>query len=118
MEKSDLTQILMNAFYLNESQAEIYGLLLIKEILTIGEISLSIKKSQEECNKIVKDLSNLKLIKTLPGTVVRYKALPPFEGFFAQIKRYQKLFDDLNEEISINSDKLIKDFKKNIKNHM
>ncbi|MFX1451858.1 MAG: hypothetical protein ACFFCM_13510, partial [Promethearchaeota archaeon] len=118
MEKTTLKQILMKTFYLNENQAEIYGLLLIKGILTIGEISLLIKKSQDDCDKLIKDLYNLKLIKIIPGTVIRYQALPPFEGFFAQITRYQKVFEKLNEDISNSAGKLIGDFKNNIKSLM
>ncbi|MHA1299419.1 MAG: hypothetical protein ACTSO9_08305 [Candidatus Helarchaeota archaeon] len=111
MEKFKLAEILMKAFYLNEQQAQLYGVLLIKGVLTLGELGLLLNKDQEECIKVIKDLSNLKLIKSIPGKVVRYQALPPFKGFFALINEFQNLFDKVNGEISIKSKQLIDDFK-------
>ncbi|MHA1378480.1 MAG: hypothetical protein ACTSRG_08870 [Candidatus Helarchaeota archaeon] len=114
VEKSNMTQILMKAFYLNKSQAELYSLLLIRGILTLGEISLSLKKNQDECNKIIRDLINLRLISSVSGKVIRYKAMPPFKGFFALINEFQALFDKVNQDISTKSKELIEGFKEDI----
>lgn len=111
MEEPNLTQILMNAFYLNEAQAEIYKLLLMRGLLTLGEVSLLSKKSQDECAQIIRDLLSLKLITSLPGSVIRYKTLPPFQGFFALINHFQVTFVKLNTELSKTSEKFINELK-------
>lgn len=118
MEKSGLTQILMKSFNLNELQVEIYKLLLLKKILTLGEISIFLKKNKDECEKAVKDLTNLKLVTSIPGTIIRYKALPLFEGFLAQLRIFQSIFKKINEEISGKPENLISDFKNSMQNQM
>ncbi|MFX1294552.1 MAG: hypothetical protein ACFFD2_06840 [Promethearchaeota archaeon] len=118
MENPNITQLLMNAFYLNEPQADLYKLFLMKGILTLGEVSLLSKKSQDECFQLIRDLLSLKLIISLPGLVDRYKALPPFQGFFAFISRFQDSFIKINSEISKTSEKLINELKTGIQNQM
>jgi len=116
MEKSVTipNQILMSSFSLNEAQAEIYKIFLIKGILTVGEISLLSEKSQEECSQILKGLLNLKLISLLPGAIPRYKVFPPYQGLFAQVSRFQVEFEKHSGELIKTTERFVNDLKNNI----
>jgi len=107
-------QILMRSFSLNEVQAEIYKVFLVKGILTLGEISLLTQKSQEECSEIIKGLLNQKLISLLPGAVVRYRVFPPYQGLFSQVSKFQIDFEKNNGELIKTTEKFVSDLKSNI----
>ena len=84
-------QILKEAMGISDPAAEAYKALLAGGSLTTGEISTSSGLDYAHTSKAIGELENERLIRRVPGVVERFSTIPPYGGFVAFLKDFQKI---------------------------
>jgi len=84
-------QILREAMGISETATEALKALLTVGPLTLGEISTYSGLGYAVASKAIIELENEHLVRRIPGIVVRFTAMPPYGGFEAFLKDFQKI---------------------------
>jgi sugar-specific transcriptional regulator TrmB len=90
-------QILKEAMGISEPAAEAYKTLLSGGALTAGEISAMSGLDYMHTSKAVGELENERLIRRIPGVVERFTTIPPYGGFVAFLKDFQKIAKNMGD---------------------
>jgi sugar-specific transcriptional regulator TrmB len=84
-------QILKEAMGISDPAAEAYKTLLASGALTVGEISTNSRLDYAHTSKAIAELESERLIRKIPGVVERFTTIPPYGGFVAFLKDFQKI---------------------------
>jgi sugar-specific transcriptional regulator TrmB len=90
-------QILKEAMGISDPAAEAYKTLLAGGALTAGEISTMSGLDYAHTSKAVGELENERLIRRIPGVVERFTTIPPYGGFVAFLKDFQKIAKNMGD---------------------
>jgi sugar-specific transcriptional regulator TrmB len=90
-------QILKEAMGISDPAAEAYKTLLAGGALTAGEISTSSGLDYAHTSKAIGELENERLIRRIPGVVERFSTIPPYGGFVAFLKDFQKIAKSMGD---------------------
>lgn len=90
-------QILKEAMGISDPAAEAYKSLLAGGALTVGEISTSSGLDYAHTSKAIGELENERLIRKIPGVVERFATIPPYGGFVAFLKDFQKIAKNMGD---------------------
>jgi sugar-specific transcriptional regulator TrmB len=90
-------QILREAMSISESAAEALRVLLTVGPLTLGEISNFSGLGYTVGSKALIELQNEHLVRKIPGAVFRFAPVPPYGGFEAFLKDFQKIVKGIGD---------------------
>jgi sugar-specific transcriptional regulator TrmB len=97
-------QILREAMGISESAAEALRVLLTVGPLTLGEISNFSGLGYTVGGKALIELQNEHLVRKIPGAVFRFAPMPPYGGFEAFLKDFQKIIKGLGDNVGATVD--------------
>lgn len=92
-------QILREAMGISESAAEALRVLLTVGPLTLGEISNFSGLGYTVGAKALIELQNEHLVRKIPGAVFRFAPMPPYGGFEAFLKDFQKMVKGIGDNV-------------------
>jgi len=90
-------QILKEAMGISDQAAEAFRVLLTVGPLTIGEISTYSGLGYALASKAMLELEHERLIRRIPSAVERYATVPPYAGFVAFLKDFQKIAKNIGD---------------------
>ncbi len=91
----ELTYQVLSDIQLNEDEIQLYFLTTGRDAISLGEMSLLIEKSKEECKQIADKFVEKGLYKEIIGATPHYAPLPPYAALMKQLSN----FDDYIREI-------------------
>jgi hypothetical protein len=95
----ELIKQVLSDIDLSDEEIELYFRSTGRETVSLGEISILIGKSKEECKKIVDKFIEKGLFKEIIGATPHYAALPPYAALIAQLKNFYSYISDIKSKI-------------------
>jgi hypothetical protein len=95
----ELTKQVLSEIDLSDDEIELYFRTTGREAVSIGEMSLLINKSKEDCKKIAEKFVDKGLFKEIVGATPHYQALPPYAALIAQLQSFYKYISDIKSKI-------------------
>ncbi|MFW9881122.1 MAG: hypothetical protein ACFFG0_49295, partial [Candidatus Thorarchaeota archaeon] len=95
----ELIKQVLGDIELSDEEIELYFRTTGRETVSLGEISLLIGKSKEECKKIADKFIEKGLFKEIIGATPHYAALPPYAALVAQLKNFYTYISDIKSKI-------------------
>jgi hypothetical protein len=95
----ELTKQVLSEIDLSDDEIELYFRTTGREAVSIGEMSLLINKSKEDCKKIAEKFVDKGLFKEIVGATPHYQALPPYAALIAQLQNFYKYISDIKSKI-------------------
>ena len=97
----ELIKQVLSDIDLTDEEIELYFRSTGRETVSLGEISILIGKSKEDCKKIVDKFIEKGLFKEIIGATPHYAALPPYAALVAQLKNFYTYISDIKSKIPI-----------------
>ncbi|MHA2283504.1 MAG: hypothetical protein ACXAC5_21900 [Promethearchaeota archaeon] len=101
----ELIKQVLGEIELNDEEIELYFRTTGRETVSLGEISILIGKSKEECKQIVDKFIEKGLFKEIIGATPHYAALPPYAALVAQLRNFSTYISDIKSKIPTQLDK-------------
>ena len=101
----ELIKQVLGEIELTDEEIELYFRSTGRETVSLGEISILIGKSKEECKKIVDKFIEKGLFKEIIGATPHYAALPPYAALVAQLRNFSTYIADIKSKIPAQLDK-------------
>ncbi|MHA1986789.1 MAG: hypothetical protein ACW98D_09135 [Promethearchaeota archaeon] len=101
----DLIKQVLGEIELTDEEIELYFRSTGRETVSLGEISILIGKSKEECKQIVDKFIEKGLFKEIIGATPHYAALPPYAALVAQLRNFSTYIADIKSKIPAQLDK-------------
>ncbi len=112
----ELIKQVLGEIELTDEEIELYFRTTGRETVSLGEISILIGKSKEECKKIVDKFIEKGLFKEIIGATPHYAALPPYAALVAQLRNFSTYIADIKSKIPIQLDESFAQLKSQAKN--
>lgn len=106
-------QILKEAMGISDQAAEAFKVLLTLGPLTLGEISTNSGLGYALSTKAVLELESERLVRRIPGVLSRFTTIPPYAGFVAFLKDFQKIAKNLGDSTTSAVDSALTTVSKN-----
>ena len=100
----DLIKQVLGEIELSGEEIELYFRTTGRETVSLGEISILMGKSKEECIQIVDKFIEKGLFKEIIGATPHYAALPPYAALVAQLRKFSTYISDIKSKIPIQLD--------------
>ena len=84
----ELMKQVLGDIELSDEEIELYFRSTGREMVSLGEISILIGKTKEDCKKIVDKFIEKGLFKEIVGATPHYAALPPYAALVSQLKNF------------------------------
>lgn len=101
----ELMKQVLGDIELSDEEIELYFRTTGRETVTLGEISILIGKTKEDCKKIVDKFIEKGLFKEIIGATPHYAALPPYAALVSQLKNFYTYISDIKSKIPIQLEK-------------
>jgi archaellum component FlaC len=101
----ELIKQVLGEIELTDEEIELYFRTTGRETVSLGEISILIGKSKEECKQIVDKFIEKGLFKEIIGATPHYAALPPYAALVAQLRNFSTYIADIKSKIPDQLDK-------------
>jgi len=101
----ELIKQVLGEIDLTDEEIELYFRTTGRETVSLGEISILIGKSKEECKQIVDKFIEKGLFKEIIGATPHYAALPPYAALVAQLRNFSTYIADIKSKIPAQLDK-------------
>ncbi|MHA1932198.1 MAG: hypothetical protein ACW96X_06635, partial [Promethearchaeota archaeon] len=101
----ELIKQVLGEIDLSDDEIELYFRTTGRETVSLGEISILIGKSKEECKQIVDKFIEKGLFKEIVGATPHYAALPPYAALVAQLRNFSTYISDIKSKIPTQLDK-------------
>jgi DNA-binding Lrp family transcriptional regulator len=101
----ELIKQVLGEIDLTDEEIELYFRTTGRETVSLGEISILIGKSKEECKEIVDKFIEKGLFKEIIGATPHYAALPPYAALVAQLRNFSTYISDIKSKIPTQLDK-------------
>ena len=100
----ELTRQALSDIELTDEEIELYFLTTGRDVVSLGEISLLINKSEEECQNIAEKFVKKGLFKEIIGATPHFTALPPYAALISQLQKFHEYISDIktNAPIQLN----------------
>ncbi|MHA2130984.1 MAG: hypothetical protein ACW99L_13520 [Promethearchaeota archaeon] len=95
----ELIKQVLSDIELTDEEIELYFRTTGRETVSLGEISILIGKSKEECKNIADKFIEKGLFKEIIGATPHYAALPPYAALVAQLQNFYTYISDIKSEI-------------------
>ncbi len=95
----ELTKQVLSEIDLSDDEIDLYFRTTGREAVSIGEMSILINKSKEECKEIAEKFVDKGLFKEIVGATPHYQALPPYAALIAQLQKFHKYISDIKSKI-------------------
>ncbi len=95
----ELTKQVLSEIDLSDEEIDLYFRTTGREAVSIGEMSILISKSKEDCKKIAEKFVEKGLFKEIVGATPHYQALPPYAALIAQLQKFYKYISDIKSKI-------------------
>ncbi|MFX0040057.1 MAG: hypothetical protein ACFFCY_15825 [Promethearchaeota archaeon] len=95
----ELTKQVLSEIDLSDEEIDLYFRTTGREAVSIGEMSILISKSKEECKRIAEKFVEKGLFKEIVGATPHYQALPPYAALVAQLQSFSKYISDIKSQI-------------------
>ncbi|MFX0005643.1 MAG: hypothetical protein ACFFA7_04985 [Promethearchaeota archaeon] len=95
----ELTKQVLSEIDLSDDEIELYFRTTGREAVSIGEMSILINKSKEDCKKIAEKFVDKGLFKEIVGATPHFQALPPYAALIAQLQNFYKYISDIKSKI-------------------
>ncbi len=95
----ELTKQVLSEIDLSDEEIDLYFRTTGREAVSIGEMSILINKSKEDCKKIAEKFVEKGLFKEIVGATPHYQALPPYAALIAQLQKFYKYISDIKSKI-------------------
>ena len=112
----ELIKQVLGEIELTDEEIELYFRTTGRETVSLGEISILIGKSKEECKKIVDKFIEKGLFKEIIGATPHYAALPPYAALVAQLRNFSTYIADIKSKIPIQLDESFAQLESQAKN--
>jgi len=112
----ELIKQVLGEIELSDEEIELYFRTTGRETVSLGEISILIGKSKEECLKIVDKFIEKGLFKEIIGATPHYAALPPYAALVAQLRNFSIYIADIKSKIPIQLDESFAQIESQAKN--
>ncbi|MHA1147896.1 MAG: hypothetical protein ACTSR8_06590 [Promethearchaeota archaeon] len=93
----ELTKAVLSEIELTDEEIELYFLTTGREAVSLGEMSILIDKSKEECERIARKFVEKGLFKEIIGVKPHFKALPPYAALVAQLGRFNEYISQIKK---------------------
>ncbi|MEM2958929.1 MAG: helix-turn-helix domain-containing protein, partial [Candidatus Jordarchaeaceae archaeon] len=107
---ASLNQKVMEYVGLSEKEAQVYGTILLYGSLTPGEISVYTKLPISKVETLLEKLEKRKVIKKIPGVVVRYSAALLFKPLEETLEKFRKEAENFRKSINQKFNETLKEF--------
>ncbi len=94
----DLARQVLSEIDLNDEEIELYFRTTGREAVSLGEISLLIGKTKEECKAIADKFVEKGLFKEIIGATPHYAALPPYAALVAQLRNFYDYISNIKSK--------------------
>ena len=101
----ELMKQVLGDIELSDEEIELYFRSTGREMVSLGEISILIGKTKEDCKKIVDKFIEKGLFKEIVGATPHYAALPPYAALVSQLKNFYTYISDIKSKIPIQLEK-------------
>ena len=101
----ELMKQVLGDIELSDEEIELYFRSSGREMVSLGEISILIGKTKEDCKKIVDKFIEKGLFKEIIGATPHYAALPPYAALVAQLKNFYTYISDIKSKIPLQLEK-------------
>ena len=101
----ELARQVLSEIDLNDEEIELYFRTTGREAVSIGEISLLIGKTKEECKTIADKFVEKGLFKEIIGATPHYAALPPYAALVAQLRSFYDYISNIKSKLPAQLDK-------------
>jgi len=101
----DLARQVLSEIDLNDEEIELYFRTTGREAVSLGEISLLIGKTKEECKTIADKFVEKGLFKEIIGATPHYAALPPYAALVAQLRSFYDYISNIKSKLPTQLDK-------------
>ncbi|MFX1278485.1 MAG: hypothetical protein ACFFA3_03660 [Promethearchaeota archaeon] len=95
----ELIKQVLSDIELSDEEIELYFRTTGRETVSLGEISILIGKSKDECKKIVDKFIEKGLFKEIIGATPHYAALPPYAALVAQLNKFYTYISEIKSKI-------------------
>ncbi|MFX1454355.1 MAG: hypothetical protein ACFFDB_03185 [Promethearchaeota archaeon] len=95
----ELIKQVLGEIELSDDEIELYFRTTGRETVSLGEISILMGKSKEECTLIADKFIEKGLFKEIVGATPHYAALPPYAALVAQLNNFSKYIADIKSKI-------------------
>lgn len=95
----EVTRQVLGEIGLTDEEIELYFLTTGRDVVSVGEMSLLIDKTKEECQGIAQKFVQKGLFKEIIGATPHYTPLPPYAALMAQLKSFHKFISDIKTKI-------------------
>ena len=95
----ELTKQVLSEIDLSDEEIELYFRTTGREAVSIGEMSILIGKSKEECKKIAEKFVEKGLFKEIVGATPHYQALPPYAALIVQLQNFYTYISEIKSKI-------------------
>jgi len=93
----ELTYQVLSDIQLNEDEIKLYFLTTGRDAVSLGEISILIEKSKEECKQIADKFVEKGLFKEIVGATPHYAPLPPYAALIKQLTNFEEYIRNIRE---------------------
>ena len=91
----ELTLQVLSEIGLTDEEIELYFLTSGRDIVSLGEMTLLINKSKEECQKMAEKFVQKGLFKEIIGATPHYTALPPYAALISQLQKFNNYISEI-----------------------
>jgi hypothetical protein len=95
----ELTKQVLGEIGLNDEEIELYFRTTGREAVSLGEMSLLIKKPKEKCKEIADKFVEKGLFKEIIGATPHFAALPPYAALVAQLSNFYSYISDIKSNL-------------------
>lgn len=101
----ELARQVLSEIDLNDEEIELYFRTTGREAVSLGEISLLIGKTKEECKTIADKFVEKGLFKEIIGATPHFAALPPYAALVAQLRNFYDYISNIKLKLPAQLDK-------------
>lgn len=94
----ELTRQVLSEIDLNDDEIDLYFRTTGRDAVSLGEMSILINKSKEECQVIAAKFVEKGIFKEILGAQPHYIALPPYAALVSQLERFHTYISNIKEE--------------------
>ena len=91
----ELTLQVLSEIGLTDEEIELYFLTSGRDVVSLGEMTLLINKSKEECQKMAEKFVQKGLFKEIIGATPHYTALPPYAALISQLQKFNNYISEI-----------------------
>ena len=91
----ELTLQVLSEIGLTDEEIELYFLTSGRDVVSLGEMTLLINKSKEECQKMAEKFVKKGLFKEIIGATPHFTALPPYAALISQLQKFNNYISEI-----------------------